>query len=64
MEKYGAWVLGIAFVLVAGIMLWLNYQEFVKATSNLGGAIDKITPALDRLSGQCTSVNNGLVKVG
>ena len=33
-EKYGAWILSIGFVLIAGIMLWLNYKEMVKVSSN------------------------------
>jgi hypothetical protein len=49
-DKYGQWVLALGFVLVAGLMLWLNYQQFVKATSMLSTAMDKAGQLLDTIN--------------
>ena len=64
MDKYGAWVMGIGFVLVAGVMLWLNYKEYASAMTSLNGIVDKIGSLIDKLNVLTTnSASGGLVKV-
>lgn len=66
MDKWGTMLFGLGFLLVAGVMLWLNYQEFVKATANLATAISKAGELIDKinvLQGNSASVNNGLVPI-
>jgi hypothetical protein len=61
-EKYGAWVLGIAFVLVAGVMLWLNYKEYSNAMGALKGLADQmgtLTDQLIKLTGNVQTETNG-----
>lgn len=63
MEKYGAWVMGISFVLVAGVMLWLNYQQFVKAMGAMTGLTDKLTQVAANVCGGGGVPSGGLVTV-
>jgi uncharacterized membrane protein len=49
-EQYGNWVLSIAFVLIAGVMLWMNYKEFVVASGNLNAMADKFGTMIDRMN--------------
>lgn len=49
-DKYGSWVLSIAFVLIAGMMLWLCYKEFASAMGGMGTFIDKLTILIDKLT--------------
>ena len=49
-DKWGGMIMSIVFVFVAGIFLWLNYQEFVKATANLSGAIAEIGKLIDKIN--------------
>lgn len=50
MDKYGVWVFSIGFLIIAGIMLWLNYKQYVIATSNLNSVSDKFGIIADKLS--------------
>jgi hypothetical protein len=71
MEKYGGWVAAIGFVLVAGVMLWLCYKEFVTAMSGLQEIIGKEAEILDKVNmmlansggAPATTVNTGLVPI-
>jgi hypothetical protein len=65
-DKYGTWVLGIAFVLIAGVMLWLNYKEYVTATGNLNTVADKFGMLIDKLNlmqGNTPAGGSGLIPV-
>lgn len=68
-DKYGNFIMSIAFVVIAGVFLWLNYKEFVTAMGQLGGFIDKLGQLVDKLnvlsSNLQTTTNggNGLIPV-
>ena len=67
-DKYGSWILSLSFVLVAGVMLWLNYKEFVTVSTNFNTAIDKMGLLIDKLNVLTGNVQNtqgagGLVPV-
>ena len=57
MEKYGGWVAAIGFVLVAGVMLWLCYKEFVTAMNSMGGIVTKEGEILDKLNMLLSNAN-------
>lgn len=64
MDKYGSWIMSIGFVLIAGVMLWLCYKEFVVAMNSLSGLVDKIGLLIDKVNAmQGTATPTGLVKV-
>jgi len=61
-KEHGMAVMSIAFVLIAGIFLWLNYKEFVQAMGQLGGFIDKLDILIDKLNtltGNIQTIPNG-----
>ena len=62
-DKYGSWILGISFVLIAGVFLWLNYRQFADVSGNLGGAIEKLGTVIDKLNLVCggSQADSGLV---
>lgn len=65
-ETHGTWVMGISFVLVAGLFLWFIAKEIGTTTQGLGVFIDKLDILIDRLNKltsniQTTGVDNGLV---
>jgi hypothetical protein len=67
-EKYGSWVLSVGFVLVAGIMLWLNYKEYNSASGNFKALLDGLNVLIDKLNiltsnAQTAGVNTGLIPV-
>lgn len=49
-DKYGTWVLGIGFVLIAGVMLWLNYKEFAQAMGSMSGITDKLGSLVEQVN--------------
>jgi hypothetical protein len=62
MDKYGTWVMGLGFVLVAGVMLWLCFKEFSSAMGAMNGLVDKESILIDRVNqllGNTASVNSG-----
>lgn len=63
MEKYGAWVMGISFVLIAGVMLWMNYREFSNAMNGFTGLVDRIVTASQNLNNCVTPAPSGLVPI-
>jgi hypothetical protein len=63
-EKYGSWILAIGFVLIAGVMLWLNYKEYVTAMSSLAGLVDKIGLLIDKVNAMQGNTPTGLIPVG
>lgn len=70
MDKYGSWVFAIGFLVVAGMFLWLNYQEYVKAMGSMAGLTDKLGQMMDKANailgnaGVAANGGTGLVKVG
>jgi hypothetical protein len=58
-EQYGGWVMGIVFVLVAGIMFWLMWREFATVTSNLNSAITSIGSIADKLATLTSNIKTG-----
>lgn len=49
-DKYGNWVMSIAFVLIAGVMLWLIAGEIGKTSSALKGVADQMAILTERLT--------------
>lgn len=62
LEKYGQWIAAIAFVLIAGVIMWLILKEYNTLANNLGGVTDKIGQLLDK-AGSAGAANSGLVNV-
>ena len=50
-EKYGSWVLSIAFVLIAGVMLWLMFKEFTTAMASFKGVAEEFKNVAIELKG-------------
>ena len=48
-DKYGNWIMTIAFVLIAGVMLWLIAGEISKTAGAVSGVADKMSILTDRL---------------
>jgi hypothetical protein len=59
MEKYGVWVFSIGFLVIAGVFLWLNYKQFVIATSNLNSAIQQVANLLKEVNQLAGNVQAG-----
>lgn len=57
-DKYGTAVLGIAFILIAGVMLWLNYKQYVVATGNLDSAVSKMGDAISKMGDVLQKLSN------
>lgn len=51
LEKYGQWIAAIAFVLIAGVVMWLILKEYNTLASSLGGITDKIGQLVDKFNG-------------
>jgi preprotein translocase subunit SecG len=66
-EQYGNWILSIAFILIAGVMLWMNYKEYVAASGNFNAMADKFASLVDKMNTMLgnlqTGGNSGLVQV-
>ena len=66
-DKYGGWVMSIAFVLIAGVLMWLIFREFSTAMGSLTSMNDKMAQLLDKVitisdnMGTATT-NGGLIK--
>lgn len=61
-DKYGSWVLGIGFVLIAGVMLWLCFKEFSNAMGQLAGYHSQMNELLAKVNtfvSNMQTVNNG-----
>jgi hypothetical protein len=65
-DKHGSWILGISFVLIAGVMLWLNYREFVKVSSSLSSTVNEVSNLIKQLSNLASNIqstgSNGLIQ--
>jgi hypothetical protein len=69
MQEYGQWIFAIGFILIAGVMLYLNYREFAQAMGSLASfnaENAKILQSIANLAGNVQQINNtsGLVPVG
>lgn len=65
-EKYGGWIMGMGFVLISGVMLWLSYKEYSQSMSTFAGIVDKLGQLIDKINTlQGGSANNptGLIQV-
>ncbi len=63
-DKYGSWILSIGFVVIAGVMLWLNYKEYYASMQALSGVVDKIGLLLDKIQVlQGGSSSTGLIPI-
>lgn len=68
-DKYGSWVMSIAFVLIAGVMLWLSYKEFAGAMGQFTNFLEKMNGLIEKLNvlqsnAQASTIgNSGLVQV-
>lgn len=67
-NKYGTFVLSIAFVLVAGVIMWLMLKEWRGAISELasyhnqmGVILDKLSNLATNVQGSSSNINSGLV---
>lgn len=43
MDKYGAWVFSIGYLVIAGVFLWLMFREMTQVTNRIGGLVDQLT---------------------
>lgn len=64
-DKYGNYVLSIAFVLIAGVLLWMMFKEFHSALGELSTYHTKLGEILTKLSNLATNIqgtgsNSGL----
>jgi len=50
MEKYGVWILGISFVLIAGVMMWLMFKEFSTGMSSFKGVTQSLADLVDKIN--------------
>ena len=61
-DKYGGWILSMVFVLIAGVMLWLNYKEYVTATANLKAMASQfadLTKSMANIASNIQGANGG-----
>lgn len=56
-DKYGNWVISIAFMLIIGVLAWLIFKEWSKGLGLLPDVVDKIGIAVDKISNACTLAN-------
>jgi len=59
-DTYGSWVLSMAFVLVAGMMLWLCYQEYAKAMGSMSGMVNEISKLIDKINIMQSNAQSGV----
>ncbi len=57
-DKYGTAVISIGFLVIAGMMLWLNYRQYAIATSNLNSAIEKIADVIKGLGNLASNIQS------
>ena len=57
MDKYGSWVFSIAFITIAGFIMYLLVRDIPGVVSSLGAVTDKISLAVDKISNACTLAN-------
>jgi hypothetical protein len=57
-DKYGSWILGISFVMIAGVMLWLCFREFSGAMGQLNGFNANMNTMLERVNTLISNTNS------
>lgn len=50
MEKYGGWLFGIIFIVVAGVLLWLMFKEFSAGMAAFKGTTEQMTILVDKIN--------------
>lgn len=63
-DKYGMWIMNIAYVLIIGVIAWLIYKEIATITNQVASLISEVSKLIDKI--QPLVQNNqpsGLVKV-
>ena len=60
-EQYGSWMMSLGFVVVAGVMLWLNYKEFARAMGAMSGLVEKLSQVAANVCGK--GAPSGLVEI-
>jgi len=58
-QEYGNYILSLAFVLIAGVMLWLMFKEFSTVSGNLAEAVKQMGEVLKSLSNLASNVQGG-----
>lgn len=68
-DKYGTYVLSVAFILIAGVLLWLMFKEFHTALGQLSNYHTKLGELLDKMNNLASNLqtaggtDSGLVSV-
>ena len=66
-DKYGMWVMSIAFILIAGVLMWLMFKEFSTGMGSFTTLVDKMGQLIDKVNimqgNAQANIPNGLVPV-
>lgn len=63
MDKWGSWVFSLAFLLIAGVLLWLMFGKYLEITNVQASIMEKAGQLLDKANGVANPQNNGLIPV-
>lgn len=58
-DKYGTFILSVAFILIAGVLLWLMFKEFHSALGELANYHTKLSEILDKINNLATNIQAG-----
>jgi len=57
-DKYGTFVMSIAFILISGVLLWLMFKEYHQALGQLSNYHTQMGEILDKLSNLAGNIQN------
>ncbi len=57
-ERHGSFVMSIAFILIAGVLLWLMFKEWRMALGQLSGYHTGLADILDKLAALAGNINS------
>ncbi len=63
-EKHGSFVMSIAFILIAGVLLWLMFKEWRTALGQLSGYHEQLGVILDKLASLASNIQGTQVTTG
>jgi TM2 domain-containing membrane protein YozV len=58
-DKYGSYVLSIAFILISGVLMWLMFKEWRGAVGELANYHSQMKSILDSLANLASNINQG-----
>ena len=56
-DKHGSWILGTAFIVIVGFLLYLNYTQYSNAMSGLSGVVEGFKEVANNLARATSSLN-------